>query len=195
MLQALGCVTQVRLSNQLHFNRAVRRLPPGPERTVGQAMVHLLQFHQPLEERGRLWTGLRTPAQGHLIQGALAGCTLRAGRRILVDISTRAAICVTHLWSLYQEPLQHCGGGPPTATLPKHTFVIPASGPPRQLHVRRRRFRARPSRHHSGPNAPGTTPLLPTPTTPLGTGTPPVPDGTGRDAHYYIVNILLTIFQ
>ena len=90
---------------------------------------------------------------------------------------------------------QHWGGGPPTATLPKHTFVIPASGPPRQLHVRRRRFRARPSRHHSGPKAPGTTPLLPTPTTPLGTGTPPVPDGTGRDAHYYIVNILLTIFQ
>ena len=118
MLQALGCVTQVRLSNQLHFNRAVRRLPPGPERTVGQAIVHLLQFHQPLEERGRLWTGLRTPAQGHLIQGALAGCTLRAGRRILVDISTRAAICVTHLWSLYQEPLADHSTGEEVLPLP-----------------------------------------------------------------------------
>ena len=37
---------------------------------------HLLHFHQPLEERGQLWTGLWTPAHRHLIQGALAGCTL-----------------------------------------------------------------------------------------------------------------------
>ena len=98
-------LAQIRLSNHIDFNKAVRRLPPGPERTLGQAIVHLLHFHQPLEERGQLWTGLWTAAHRHLIQGALAGCTLRAGRQILRDLSTRAATCVTHRWTLYQEAL------------------------------------------------------------------------------------------
>ena len=74
----------------------------------GRSPTH---FHQPLEERGQLWTGLWTPAQRHLIQGALAGCSLRAGRRILVDISTRAATCVTHIWTLYQDALADYSNG------------------------------------------------------------------------------------
>ena len=42
---------------------------------------------------------LRTPAQRHLLQGALTGCTVRDG------ISTRADACITHLWSLYHDAL------------------------------------------------------------------------------------------
>ena len=51
-------LSQVRLSNHMDFNRAARRLPTGLKRTLAQAVVHLLHFHQPLEERGQLWTGL-----------------------------------------------------------------------------------------------------------------------------------------
>ena len=44
-------LSQVRLKNHIDFNRASRRIPPGPERALGQAVVHLLHFHQSLEER------------------------------------------------------------------------------------------------------------------------------------------------
>ena len=131
-------LSQVRLSNHIDFNRAARRLPAGPERTLAQAVVHLLHFHQPLEERGQLWTGLWTPTHRRLIQGALAGCTIRTGRRILMDISTRAAACVTHMWSLYQEALadyttreettqppadaEHSMGTPPSPSPSTHSF-------------------------------------------------------------------------
>ena len=45
----------VRLSNQIDFNRAVRCLPPSPERALGQAVV------PPLLPRGQLCMGLWTP--------------------------------------------------------------------------------------------------------------------------------------
>ena len=122
-------LAQVRLSNHIDFNRAVRRLPPGPERTLGQAIVHLLHFHQPLEERGQLWTGLWTAAHRHLIQGALAGCTLRAGRKILRDLSTRAAMCVTHRWTLYQEALADYANREAALT-PSDVDVSPPVTPP-----------------------------------------------------------------
>ena len=161
-------LSQVRLSNHIDFNRATRRLPAGPESILAQAVVHLLHFHQHLEERGHLWTGLWTTAHRRLLQGALAGCTLRAGRRILVDISTRAATCVTHLWSLYQEALADYSiseaalrppevDDPPAVTPKSPTPRTPPSprlrGPLASSSVRTRRFRARPLRHHPGPHA------------------------------------------
>ena len=166
-------LAQIRLSNHIDFNRVVRRLPPGPERTLGQAIVHLLHFHQPLEERGQLWTGLWTAAHRHLIQGALAGCTLRAGRKILRDLSTRAATCVTHRWTLYQEALadytnREAAPSPTdvddspqmTPTSPSSRTLSPPQlrGPPGTPHTRRRRFRGHPSRPSTGR---GTTPAPP----------------------------------
>ena len=56
----------------------LRQGRPSPPVGSGTYPGPLLHFRQPLEERGQLWTGLWTPAQRHLIQGALAGYTLRA---------------------------------------------------------------------------------------------------------------------
>ena len=118
------------------------------------------------------------------------GCTLRAGRRILVDISTRAATCVTHLWSLYQEALadytpREATTQPPDDDDPPRSLPCPpphahlrhpgsAAPPPSPLSaissVRRRRFRARPLRHHPGPRDSGPTLHHPNPTKPLAPG-------------------------
>ena len=186
-------LSQVRLSNHIDFNRAARRLPAGPERTLAQAVVHLLHFHQPLEERGQLWTGLWTPTHRCLIQGALAGCTLRAGRKILRDISTRAATCVTHLWSLYHEALADYttreealqppnDDEPPLATPMSPSTSTPTSprlrGPLGTSTTRKRRFRGRPSQPLPGRGS------MPSPppnnaTTSLDTHTFPPQDGHG----------------
>ena len=126
------------------------------------------------------WQTISIQAHWRLIQGALAGCTLRVGRRILVDISTRGATCVTHLWSLYQEALVDytlrevathrslpCLPPPRTPPSPRRRGPLATSS------VRRRRFRARPLRHHPGSRDSGTTLQHPNPIKPLATGPPP----------------------
>ena len=184
-------LAQIRLSNHIDFNRAIRRLPPGPERTLGQAIVHLLHFHQPLEERGQLWTGLWTAAHRHLIQGALAGCTLRAGRKILRDLSTRATTCVTHRWTLYQEALtdyahREVAHPPPDVDVsPSATPSPPSSilrslgrrSPHGTLPPRRRRFRGRHARPSTG-QRPTTAPSPPHAPTTTAADTAHPPDGT-----------------
>ena len=83
----------VRLSNQIAFNRFVLRLPPG----TGTRLGHGDRSTIPHSSKNGDNSGQGKTAQRHPLQGAFAGCKLRACRRILMTISTRAAVCVANL--------------------------------------------------------------------------------------------------
>ena len=75
----------------------VNRLPPGPGRSLGRAIHHLLFHHRDIAHRGHLWTGLWTPQQRALLGPHLRLCKLQEGQRILLQLSTWAATRVTTL--------------------------------------------------------------------------------------------------
>ena len=81
----------------------VHRLHPGPGRSLGRAVLHLLFHHRDIAHRGHLWTGLWTPQQRALLGPHLRRCRLKDGQRILLQLSTWAASQVPTLWAQFQE--------------------------------------------------------------------------------------------
>ena len=76
---------------------------PGPGRSLGRAIHHLLFHHRDIAHRSHLWTGLWTPQQRALLGPHLRLCTLKEGQRILLQLCTWAATQVPTLWTHFQE--------------------------------------------------------------------------------------------
>ena len=66
----------------------VNRLHPGPGRSLGRAIHHLLFHHRDITHRGNLWTGLWAPQHRALLGPQLRLCKLQEGQRILLQLST-----------------------------------------------------------------------------------------------------------
>ena len=50
-----GNSSPVKTQQQIDLHRYVLQLPPGPERTLGAALVQQLHSHKSIDERGQLW--------------------------------------------------------------------------------------------------------------------------------------------
>ena len=111
----------------------VHRLRPGPTRSLGRAIHHLLFHHRDIEHRGQLWTGLWTPHHRALLSPHLRLCTLQEGQRTLLLLSTWATTGVTTLWSHFKEHIHDLKPLPTLPTTfpdtPKDYTEPPASAP------------------------------------------------------------------
>ena len=80
----------------------VSRTPRGPWHTLARAIHHMF-FHQPeIANRGPLWTGLWSLQHCATLGPHLRPCSLKEGRRILLDLSTWAIAGVSMFWQHFK---------------------------------------------------------------------------------------------
>ena len=101
----------------------VNRLQPGPGRSLGRALHHVLFHHRDITHRSHLWTGLWTPQQRALLGPHLRLCKLKDGQRILLQLSTWAASQVPTLWAQFQEHVEALEPLPTLSTTMPHAHT------------------------------------------------------------------------